>query len=215
MDEEEFPEDELAARAMWIRVRNKIGDGYSIGKKDGPKVVIFVEEKAKNEKHFDTFAFLLFRQCFLVQVDRNDIVEGKVLDGDDIQAIIFPGGAVHSVHRSLTKEGAREVSKFVYRGGGYVGVCAGAFIASGRGYTGSKSGWQLMNVDTSWYPGVGTAQCVIMNNTEWVDGLSDPKDLYFANGAMFSKKTSSGRNKLINKPTSQQTLLLLLLSIRI
>ena len=139
---------ELSARIAWKQTRNQ-WDGLSCGSSSLPRIAFFVLEKTPHERHFDTFAFHLHQQYHLEQVDHSDLVRKAVLEDDSFQAIIFPGGSVFDVHKHLTEAGAKAVAKFVHRGGGYVGVCAGAFLATGRGYGGAESGWQLI-AKTSW-----------------------------------------------------------------
>ena len=200
---DDTPSSELAERVKWMRTRMSIGNGFVCGNKDGPKIAIFVEKKEKNERHFDTFAFLLHKKCTVVQVDHDDLVQKKILL-QDFKAIIFPGGPVCHVHESLQKDGAKQVAKFVFNGGGFVGVCAGAFIASAKGYGGCKPGWQLLNVETSWHPGVGSASTNFQNDTNWLEkSFSDKNELYFANGPMFCiPDKQNGYNKLIKKKTN-------------
>jgi glutamine amidotransferase-like uncharacterized protein len=56
--------------------------------------------------------------------------------------IIFPGGGGHRQANALGYDGRRAVRDFVHSGGGYVGICAGAFLAT-AGYE-----WSLGLVNT-------------------------------------------------------------------
>ena len=46
--------------------------------------------------------------------------------------LIFPGGRAHKQAEALGAEGHRAVIDFIRSGGGYVGICAGAFLASAQ-----------------------------------------------------------------------------------
>jgi glutamine amidotransferase-like uncharacterized protein len=46
--------------------------------------------------------------------------------------LIFPGGRAHKQADALGEEGRRAVKDFIRSGGGYVGICAGAFLASAQ-----------------------------------------------------------------------------------
>jgi len=46
--------------------------------------------------------------------------------------IIFPGGGSGTFAKTIGKEGSRHVESFVKSGGGYVGVCAGAYLSLKR-----------------------------------------------------------------------------------
>lgn len=61
-----------------------------------------------------------------VRVCSEDISRGA-LDGFDV--VIFPGGSGSGQARALGTAGRDAVRKFVERGGGYLGICAGAYLA--------------------------------------------------------------------------------------
>ena len=69
--------------------------------------------------------------------------------------LIFPGGRAHKQADALGEEGRRAVKDFIHSGGGYVGICAGAFLAS------SQYEWSLGLVNTRTFhgdremPGIG------------------------------------------------------------
>ena len=46
--------------------------------------------------------------------------------------LIFPGGRAHKQADALGEESRRAVQDFIRSGGGYVGICAGAFLASAQ-----------------------------------------------------------------------------------
>ncbi len=48
------------------------------------------------------------------------------------RAVYFPGGYAYDYKRKLTAAGERHIRELVDAGGGYVGVCAGAFFAATR-----------------------------------------------------------------------------------
>ena len=64
----------------------------------------------------------------------------KVINSADIQAgaldnfdvVVFPGGSAGQQAKALGEEGSRAVQEFVRAGGGYVGICAGSFLATCR-----------------------------------------------------------------------------------
>ena len=63
-----------------------------------------------------------------------DIRDG-VLDQFDM--VIFPGGSGSKQAAALEEEGQEVVKQFVEDGGGYMGICAGAFLAA------SNYSWSL------------------------------------------------------------------------
>ena len=62
-------------------------------------------------------------------VSAREIQEG-VLKGFDV--VLFPGGYAPTQYARLDESGRAAVKEFVRGGGGYVGICAGAFLASSK-----------------------------------------------------------------------------------
>jgi glutamine amidotransferase-like uncharacterized protein len=68
------------------------------------------------------------------RVTSAEIAEGILNDYD---IVIMPGGSGSAQSRRLGDEGRRKIQDFVSSGGGYVGICAGAYLAS------SQYSWSL------------------------------------------------------------------------
>ena len=49
---------------------------------------------------------------------------------DSLDAIVIPGGGGTRQYQNLGEENIRRIKEFVYRGGGAVGICAGAYLFS-------------------------------------------------------------------------------------
>jgi putative intracellular protease/amidase len=62
-------------------------------------------------------------------VSPEDIREGVL---PLFRGVLFPGGGGRSIALALGPEGQEEVRRFVDAGGGYVGICAGAYLATCR-----------------------------------------------------------------------------------
>jgi glutamine amidotransferase-like uncharacterized protein len=90
--------------------------------------------------------------CDAEVVTATEIQSGRL---DRFDVIIFPGGGGRRQAMALGTEGRRSVQDFVRAGGGFVGICAGAFLAT-AGYD-----WSLGLVNTKTLtgerdmPGVG------------------------------------------------------------
>ena len=71
-------------------------------------------------------------------VDSESRGVGKVVNSADIRAgaldhfdiVVFPGGSGRQQARALGDKGRRAVEEFVRAGGGYVGICAGSWLAT-------------------------------------------------------------------------------------
>src|SRR5262249_17017320 len=67
---------------------------------------------------------------------------GELLSGENVQSrpdrlarfdvLIFPGGRAHKQAAALGENARRAVKEFIRSGGGYVGICAGGFLASAQ-----------------------------------------------------------------------------------
>ena len=64
----------------------------------------------------------------------HNVAEAEVRAGliKQFDAIVFPGGGSGTFARTIGKDGAGQVEDFVKSGGGYVGVCAGAYLSLKR-----------------------------------------------------------------------------------
>ena len=56
-----------------------------------------------------------------------DIREGAL---DQFDLVLFPGGSGSKQAEGLNKAGREDVKKFVRKGGGYIGICAGSYLAT-------------------------------------------------------------------------------------
>ncbi|MEX0715271.1 MAG: BPL-N domain-containing protein [Planctomycetaceae bacterium] len=79
-------------------------------------------------------------QVLLGTLRRSPHLEADRLSAEDIRAgkltgydvILHPGGGARVQGNTLGDEGREEVRRFVREGGGYVGICAGAYLATGQ-----------------------------------------------------------------------------------
>lgn len=62
-----------------------------------------------------------------IEIDEDDIKEGKL---NDCSVLIIPGGYTEEYVNYLSKEGFDAIREFVFNGGGYIGICAGAYLAA-------------------------------------------------------------------------------------
>jgi predicted deacylase len=116
---------------------------------------------------------------------------------DQFHVVIFPGGSGSKEAAALTKEGCRMVRRFVESGGGYVGICAGAFLAT------AKYDWSLGLVNartftgrqyvpgegekSMWFHGTGTVQMELTApGREILGDVPGIVELRYANGPIFS-----------------------------
>ena len=78
---------------------------------------------------------------------------------DSFDVVVFAGGMAPQQYDALAGDGRRKVRKWVDRGGGFVGLCAGGYLASARPYR-----WGLDLLDAQivdhdhWARGIGAVQ---------------------------------------------------------
>ena len=119
-----------------------------------------------------------------------DVADGALGQFD---AVLFPGGSGSVQGKALGESGRAEVCRFIDSGGGYMGVCAGAYLALHNYDWGLK----LLPFDSHdrkhWRRGKGT---VVMETTaaaESILGLDPRKSLeiHFAQGPLMVPATGS------------------------
>jgi len=92
------------------------------------RVAIFDYSKSKASGPGNLMKFLTPAYGFQSTVVSPAEIRGGVLEDYDV--VIFPGGSGSRQAKELTADGRTAVRKFVRAGGGYVGICAGAYLAS-------------------------------------------------------------------------------------
>jgi|GEM_PF-828402 Glycerophosphoryl diester phosphodiesterase len=127
------------------------------------------------------------------RVKAADIRNGKL---DDYDVIIMPGGMSSSQGGALGEDGREQVRTFVRNGGGYIGFCAGAYLATcDADYKWSLNILNAKVVDKEhWARGVGTVELSLSENGKQVLGLpSDRLSVYYHQGPLLA---AAGRNDL-------------------
>ncbi len=115
-------------------------------------------------------------------VSPDDVREGKLKKFD---VVIFPGGSGSAESKGLGEEGLQQVRDFVRSGGGYVGVCAGAYLGTSRYEWGLKV-IDAQTVDSKhWKRGSGMVQIELTDTGRQVLGnRTGPFEIRYANGPL-------------------------------
>jgi putative intracellular protease/amidase len=93
--------------------------------------------------------------------------------------IVFPGGSGSKQARTVGPEGRKHVLAFVRQGGGYLGICAGAYLCS------AHYSWSLGLIDTAVFTG-----------TREVEGLGKKSMWYRGGPAMVKMQLTEEGRKL-------------------
>jgi len=97
----------------------------------------------------------------LLTVSKDDICSGK-LTIDKYDCILVPGGYAPNYCKALGKVGKGKIREFVNCGGGYIGICAGAYLATSCAKKRARSGGLDLLPDVS-----------VMDYEHWARGRSD------------------------------------------
>lgn len=87
-------------------------------------------------------------------VKGTEIAGGTLKDHD---VVIFTGGSGSGQAKGIGEAGRAEVRKFIENGGGYVGICGGAYLAC-SGFTWGLGVLDAKTVSNKWKRGVGDVQ---------------------------------------------------------
>jgi glutamine amidotransferase-like uncharacterized protein len=62
------------------------------------------------------------------------LVQGETFDNgiNHFRLLCFPGGDMYQYAQSISSEGKKNIRDFIRNGGGYIGICGGAYFASQR-----------------------------------------------------------------------------------
>jgi Uncharacterized conserved protein len=123
-------------------------------------------------------------QLQVQEVKAAEIRAGKLAEFD---VVVFPGGGGRDEALTLDDQGRAEVKAFVERGGGYLGICAGAYLAS-AGYD-----WSLHILDAQvldrahWKRGTGDVQVGLTSaGRKLLAAESDRQTIYFHQGPLLA-----------------------------
>ena len=118
------------------------------------------------------------------------------LNGDQIRAgelrnvdvLVFPGGSGSRQAKSLGKDGRHAVRSFVRGGGGYLGVCAGAYLAT------NDYEWSLKLIDARvvdrrhWARGTGMVTLQLSPRGSRFFQTEQTLDLHYAQGPLLARR---------------------------
>ena len=96
------------------------------------------------------------------KVDENFIKSGKLLNYCTV--LIVPGGYTAKYVSALGKDGFEKIREFIAKGGGYIGICAGAYIAAKTvEVQGRPEGLGIINITNIRVSGHGLVNITIVN----------------------------------------------------
>jgi hypothetical protein len=122
----------------------------------------------------------------LTLVKGEDIRAGVLKDFD---VVIFTGGSGSGQANGLGEAGRRQVREFVERGGGYVGICAGAYLAC-EGFSWGLKILDAKTVSPKWRRGSGTVKMELTDEGRRILGDKPGQfDVRYVNGPIIQPST--------------------------
>lgn len=100
----------------------------------------------------------------------------------DADVVIFTGGSGSKQGNAIGAAGRAEVQRFIRAGGGYVGICAGAYLACSK-FTWSLGLLDAQTVSPKWRRGVGPVEIEFTAPGATMTGLpAERRSVKYANG---------------------------------
>ena len=113
------------------------------------------------------------------------IVKGEEIAGGvlkDFDVVIFTGGSGSKQATGIGEAGRTEVRKFVENGGGYIGICGGAYLAC-SGFSWGLGVLDAKTVSSKWKRGVGDVQIEVNAEGAKTTGIpARQQPIRYANG---------------------------------
>lgn len=124
----------------------------------------------------------------VTQVKGEQIAAGSLTNFD---VVIFTGGSGSQQAKSLGDSGREQVRNFVRNGGGYVGICAGAYLAC-NGFDWGVGVLNAKTISSKWQRGKGTVKAELLPTTDlFTNKTAKTFDVLYANGPIIQPNTSS------------------------
>ena len=125
------------------------------------------------------------RKIELVRVCGRDIQNGILRQFD---CVVFTGGSGSGQARGLMDNGRRAVHAFVEEGGGYVGICAGSYLAC-SGFDWGLGLLQMKTKSPKWKRGKGMVRMTLTPAGRSIFGSLPSRTILYANGPILEGAT--------------------------
>ncbi len=117
-------------------------------------------------------------RMLIERVCAEDVCAG-VLGSFDV--VIFSGGTGSGQSKALKEDGRQRVVDFVKQGGGYVGICAGAYLAC-EGFSWGLGILDAKTASPKWRRGAGMVQIELSRLGQQLLGNAKQKEVRYVNG---------------------------------
>ena len=111
-----------------IAPHRQVGAVLAAGDAEAVRVAIYDDNEQVSKGPKNLLRILSPESGFSAERITSDQIRAGGLEGFDV--VIMPGGSGSRQAERLQEAGCREIREFVRSGGGYVGICAGSYLAS-------------------------------------------------------------------------------------
>lgn len=175
-----------AASLAWSASNKLSAQGASpaepqTGTQTGRLHVALLDAEGVNRVAFDA-AHTAMQPSFAVRVVTAREVQAGSLEG--LHALVVTGGRASRQGRALGEVGREAIRQFVHAGGGYVGICAGAYLAMQRPHDSTEESYKAAFVALEHGTGDAWQRGIAPLRVGPLDG-SPSCDLHYANGPIF------------------------------
>lgn len=120
----------------------------------------------------------------LLKIDYTTVDETKIKSGAllESQVFIVPGGYTPEYMPAFGEKGKEAVRSFVKNGGGYIGICAGAYIVTSKvEVPGKPEGLGIIDIENIRKSGRGKKRIYLAQHPI-TEGLGKELEIYYQNG---------------------------------
>jgi glutamine amidotransferase-like uncharacterized protein len=147
----------------------------------------------KGSSFLDDITFALDRmEVGFSKIDERGVLRGKL---DDCDVLIIPGGWPQKYSNNLGKSGFQKIRKFVKNGGKYIGICAGAYLASKKFELDDKESFKGLGISDvkvkmevkKFLPGK-LREIEFVSDSALTKGFAKQLKMWYENGPMMSAR---------------------------
>ena len=126
-----------------------------------------------------------FDQVNYQELSAEDIRRGRL---EEFDLLIHPGGSGSNQGNQLGSPGRKQIKTFVSEGGGFIGICAGAYLAS------ADYSWSLGLLDAKvldrkhWARGTGSVEIAVEESGQRIFGDAAQIDIFYGQGPLLAPK---------------------------
>lgn len=167
-------------------VTGKLASGVKSGDSNetAVRVGVYIDQGAGPSKKDLLY---VLGKCDNVTIERLSAEDIRVGRLAEVDVLILPGGSGGGQGRHLGEEGRDAIRGFVRQGGGFVGICAGAYVAS------ADYSWSLNLLDAKvvdrehWNRGTGAVDIVLTaSGRELMNMNSNRVSIHYAQGPLLA-----------------------------